>query len=156
MKTKINKNISIKNRKASFEYEFLEEFEAGVMLLGTEIKSVRQGGTNINDAYCYCNNGELFIKNMHISLLKNAGENQHEPARERKLLLTKKEINKIIDKLKNKGLTVIPVSLYTNSRGLVKIKIAICKGKKMYDKRDAIKNADIKRETDKELKTLKL
>lgn len=145
MKKEVNKNISVKNRKASFEYSFLEKFEAGIVLLGTEIKSIRQGGTNISDAYCYCNNGEVFIKNMHISPLKNAGENQHDPLRIRKLLLTKKEIRKIIENLKNQGLTIIPVFLFTNKRGLVKIEIALSKGKKLYDKRDSIKKKDVER-----------
>lgn len=143
------KGVSIQNRKASYEYHFLDTFEAGVVLLGTEIKSIRQGGTNISDAYCYCNKGEVFIKNMHISPLKNAGDNQHEPLRDRKLLLTKKEIRKITETLKNKGLTVVPVSLFTNQRGLVKIKIAVAKGKKLYDKRESIKQKDIERDLKK-------
>jgi SsrA-binding protein len=150
MKKEVNKGISVQNRKASFEYHFLETFEAGIVLLGTEIKSIRQGGTNISDAYCYCSNNEVFIKNMHISPLKNAGENQHDPLRIRKLLLTKKEIRKIIENLKNQGLTVIPVSLFTNKRGLVKIKVAIAKGKKLYDKRDSIKKKDIERDLKRE------
>ncbi len=152
MKKETIKGVSIQNRKASFEYHFLENFEAGIVLLGTEIKSIRQGGTNISDAYCYCNNGELFIKNMHISPLKNAGDNQHESLRDRKLLLTKKEIRKISESLKNQGLTVVPTALFTNSRGLVKVKIAIAKGKKLYDKRESIKQKDIERDLKREAK----
>lgn len=137
--------ISVKNRKASYEYELLEEFDAGIKLVGSEIKSIRQGNVTISDAYCYVSNGEVFIKNMHISELKNAAI-QHEPLRDRKLLLTKKEINKIIIKLKNKGLTLVPTYLYGNKRGLAKIKISLAKGKKLFDKRESIKKNDIERD----------
>jgi len=152
MKKEKNNSIDIQNRKASFEYHFLDTIEAGIVLLGTEVKSLRQNGANISDAYCYVSKGEMFIKNMHISMLKNVGDNQHEPLRERKLLLSKKQIRKLENELKNQGLTIVPVSLYTNSRGLVKIKIALAKGKKLFDKRDSIKAKDVKRETDRALK----
>ena len=152
MKKEKNNSIDIQNRKASFEYHFLDTIEAGIVLLGTEVKSLRQNGANISDAYCYVSKGEMFIKNMHISMLKNVGDNQHEPLRERKLLLSKKQIRKLVNELKNQGLTIVPVSLYTNSRGLVKIKIALAKGKKLFDKRDSIKAKDVKRETDRALK----
>lgn len=152
-KQKIN-SVNIHNRKASFEYHFVETFEAGLVLFGTEVKSIRQNGASISEAYCYINNKEVFIKGMHISTLKNAGDSQHEPLRERKLLLSKKEISKIDKELKNKGITLIPVSLYTNSRGLMKIKIALAKGKKLYDKRESIKEKDSKRDADRSLKGL--
>lgn len=152
MKKEKNNSINIQNRKASFEYNFLDTIEAGIVLFGTEVKSLRQNGGNISDAYCYVSKGEMFIKNMHISMLKNVGDNQHEPLRERKLLLSKKEIRKLENELKNQGLTIVPVSLYSNSRGLVKIKIALAKGKKLFEKRDSIKAKDAKRETDRALK----
>lgn len=153
MKKEKNNKVSIQNRKASFEYNFIEKFEAGIVLIGSEVKSIRENGANISDAYCYVNNGEMFIKNMHISHLKNTKtEEQHEPLRERKLLLNKKEIKKISNELKNQGLTVVPVSLYTNDRGRMKINIALSKGKKLFDKRDSIKEKDNKREIDRALK----
>jgi SsrA-binding protein len=138
------KNISIKNRKASFEFELLDEFEVGIVLLGTEVKSIRAGNVSISEAYCYVNRGEVFIKNMHIQELKNAPV-QHEPLRERKLLLTKKEINKIEIQLKNKGLTLVPTYLY-NKKGLLKLKLRLAKGKKLYDKRESIKAKDVERD----------
>ena len=154
MSKKVNK-INIYNRKASFEYIFIQEFEAGIVFLATEVKSLRQNqSANIADAYCYINKGEIFIKNMHIPMLKNAGNEQHDPLRERKLLLTKKKIRKIENELKNQGLTVVPIAMYTNSTGLVKMKIAISKGKKNFDKRNSIKEQDIKRDTDRTLKSI--
>lgn len=154
MEKKKNNSVDIQNRKASFEYHFLDTIEAGIVLFGTEVKSIRQNGASISEAYCYISKREMFIKNMHISMLKNVGDNQHDPLRERKLLLSKKEITKLENELKNQGLTVVPVSLYTNKRGLVKIKIALAKGKKLFDKRESIKSKDIKRETDRALKNI--
>lgn len=152
MENKNNNSIDIQNRKASFEYHFLDTFEAGIVLHGSEIKSIRQNGANISDAYCYIKSGEMYVKNMHISTLKNAGDNQHEPLRERKLLLTKKELRKLENELKNQGITIVIASLFTNKRGLAKMKIALAKGKKLYDKRESIKAKDSKRETDRALK----
>lgn len=152
-KKKIN-SIDIQNRKASFEYHFLETIETGIVLFGTEVKSIRKNGASISEAYCYISNKEVFIKNMHVAALQNAGDSQHEPLRERKLLLSKKEISKLDKELKNQGITLIPISLYTNSRGLIKIKIALSKGKKLFDKRSDIKAKDIKRDTDRTLKGL--
>lgn len=140
---KTNK-ISVNNRKASFEYELLDEFDAGIVLFGSEVKSIRQGQVSISEAYCYINKGEVFVKNMHIPELKNAVA-PHEPLRERKLLLTKKEIAKIELKLKNKGLTLVPTFMY-NKKGLIKLKIRLAKGKKLYDKRESIKQKDIERD----------
>lgn len=146
------KRISVKNRKASFEFKLLDEFECGIVLVGSEVKSIRQNGASINSAYCYVNNNEIFIKNMHISELKNSAT-QHEPLRERKLLLTKKEINKIATKLKNKGLTLIPTYLY-NKKGLIKININLARGKKLYDKSMSIKTKDLERDKNRELNSL--
>lgn len=139
-------NVYIKNRKASFDYEFLEEYETGIVLFGPEVKSIINGEVNISDAYCYINGGEVFIKNMHISPLKNASYNNHEPLRERKLLLKRNEINKLSLKLKNKGLTLVPTLLFTTKTGLIKLKINLAKGKKNYDKRESIKERDIERQ----------
>lgn len=146
---KATTKISVQNRKASFEYELLEEFDAGIMLFGSEIKSIRAGNASISESYCYINNGEVFIKGMHIQNLKDAAV-PHDPIGDRKLLLTKKEINKIIIELKNKGLTLIPTYLY-NKKGLAKIKIRIAKGKKLYDKRESIKKKDVERDTKREI-----
>lgn len=140
--------ISVSNRKASFEYELLDEFDAGIVLFGSEVKSIRQGNISISESYCFLNKGELFVRDMHIPELKNFVK-QHEPLREKKLLLTKKELNKIELKLKNKGLTLVPTHLY-NKKGLIKLKIRIAKGKKLYDKRESIKEKDIERDLKRE------
>jgi SsrA-binding protein len=142
------KDISINNRKASFEFQLLDEFFAGIVLFGSEVKSIRAGNVSITEAYCYVNGGEVFIKNMHIQELKNAPV-QHEPLRERKLLLTKKEINVIEAELKNQGLTLIATHMY-NKKGLIKLKLCLAKGKKLYDKRESIKAKDIERDLKRE------
>lgn len=142
-------NISIKNRKAKFEYEFLEEFEAGMQLLGTEIKSIRESKASIMESYCFFSSNEVFIKNMHIAEYDNGGYANHEPRRTRKLLLTKNEIKKIEKKLKDKGITLIPFLLFINDKGLAKLKIALVRGKKLFDKRESIKEKDLKRQFDR-------
>ncbi|HSW68447.1 MAG TPA: SsrA-binding protein SmpB [Bacteroidales bacterium] len=136
----------IKNKKASFEYHFLDEFEAGIVLAGTEVKSLRDGQASINEAYCVIRNGELYILNMHIAGYKLGTCNNHEPRRERKLLLNRREIRKITVSISEKGLTVIPTRLFFNDKGLVKLKIAIAKGKKLYDKRETLKLKDQNRD----------
>lgn len=146
MNKKFAKKISIKNRKASFEYSFLDTFTAGMVLKGTEIKSIRMGKVSIAEAYCFINDGELFVKNLNIGTYDNGTYNNHEPLRERKLLLTKREIRKLDNQLKDKGLTVIPTSLFISDNGLAKMGIALAKGKKLYDKREAIKERDVSRE----------
>lgn len=140
--------IRIKNRKAKFEYEFLDEYEAGLKLTGSEIKSIRNSKASITEAYCYLNKGELFIKNMHIAEYQNAGYSGHEPTRVRKLLLHKQELEKIEKKLKDQGqgTTIIPYLLFINERGWAKLKIAVAKGKKMHDKRESIKEKDLDRQ----------
>jgi SsrA-binding protein len=135
----------IKNKKASYLYEFIDSYVAGIVLVGTEVKSIRRGKASIKEAYCYFNNGELFIKGMHIAE-HEVGDN-HDPIRERKLLLTKKELKGLNKKMAVKGFTIIPVSLFLNSKGYVKIKIALAKGKRNYDKKMAIKERDIDRDT---------
>lgn len=136
------------NRKAKFEYEILEEYTAGIVLTGPEIKSLREGLSNINDSYCVLVDNELFIRNMYISKYRHDFSKDNSERRDRKLLLTKKEIKKLSGKLIDKGITIIPLSVTINKRA--KIRIALAKGKKMWDKRETIKN----REIDRNLKRL--
>ena len=145
-------NIIIKNKKASHDYEFLEKFIAGIKLSGTEIKSIRLGKATIADSYCFFNNGELFIKGMHIAEYWWGNLNNHDPLRERKLLLTARELRKIDRKVKETGLTIIVTKVFINDRGLAKAEIAISKGKKEYDKRETLKRKDATREMDKMMK----
>ncbi|TVR77619.1 MAG: SsrA-binding protein SmpB [Chitinophagaceae bacterium] len=148
-----NQNINIRNKRAGFDYELVEKITAGIILTGTEIKSVREGKATINEAYCYFdNNGNLWIKNMHISEYKFGNIHNHDPIRERKLLLKKKELSKFHDKVKEKGLTVVPVKLFLSERGWAKLVVALAKGKKVHDKRSTIKERDIKKEMDREMK----
>lgn len=149
---KLSNNINIENRRAKFYYQFLEKFKAGIVLKGTEIKSIREGKAALNDSYCYLKNGELFIKNMHISEYSEASFYNHEPLRERKLLLQKQELNKLSKKIKDQGLTIIPIRLFINEQGFAKLEIALSKGKKEFDKREDIKKRDIQRETGRKLK----
>ena len=145
----MSNNINIKNRRASFEYEFLEKFTAGIQLTGTEIKSVRAGKVNITDGFCFLSNGELFIKNMYIAEYEQGTYNNHEPKRTRKLLLNRNEIDKLQRKKKDVGLTIIPLSLFINKKGFAKLDIALAKGKKLHDKREDLKAKDTKREMDR-------
>jgi SsrA-binding protein len=138
--------IVIKNKKAAFEYNFLVTYNAGMMLTGTEVKSIREGKASLSEAYCIITNGELWVKNMHISEYSHGSYDNHDPKRLRKLLLKKNELMKIQSKMKEKGLTIIPVQLFFNERGLAKLEIAIARGKKMFDKREDIKKKDIERE----------
>ena len=142
-------NIVIKNKKASHDYEFLEKFVAGIILFGTEIKSIRLGKATIADSYCFFNNSELFIKGMHIAEYWWGNLNNHDPLRERKLLLTSRELRKIERKIKETGLTIIVMKIFINDRGLAKAEIAISRGKKEYDKRETLKRKDATREMDR-------
>ncbi|WMJ74842.1 SsrA-binding protein SmpB [Cytophagaceae bacterium ABcell3] len=146
---KIQKTVNIRNKKASFEYHFVDVYVAGIALTGTEIKSIRQGKVNIQDGFCYFKGEELYVKNMHISKYEEGTHFNHDPLRERKLLLKKKELRKLFEKSQEKGLTIILVRLFINDRGLAKLEIALAKGKKLYDKREDIKQKDIKREMDR-------
>ncbi|OFY67205.1 MAG: SsrA-binding protein [Bacteroidetes bacterium RIFCSPLOWO2_02_FULL_36_8] len=136
----------ISNKTAGFNYFLLEKFTAGIVLRGTEIKSIRKGEANLKDSFAYIHNGEALVKNMHISPLKNAGIYNHEPERIKKLLLTTREIRKISNKLKDNGITLVPVKIFINEKGLCKMEIALAKGKKQYDKRETIKKRDAERE----------
>lgn len=142
-------DIRIKNRKATFEYELVERFVAGIKLLGTEIKSVRGGKANITDAYCQFYDGELFVKNMHISEYDLGTCNNHEAKRDRKLLLNRKELSKLEKKVKESGFTIICTVMFINERGLAKLEIALARGKKNYDKRESLKEKDAKRDIDR-------
>lgn len=149
MGDKISKNFNIVNRRAGFEYFFLEKYDVGIVLTGTEIKSIREGKVNLQDAYCLFMGDELFIRNLHISPYTEGTHYNHEPLRDRKLLLTRRELRKLSAKLKDQGLTVIPIRIFSSERGLAKAEIALAKGKKLYDKRDTIKERDVKRDTDR-------
>jgi len=142
-------DIVIKNKKASHDYEFLEKFIAGIRLTGTEIKSIRLGKAALADSYCFFSEGELFIRGMHIAEYYWGNINNHDPLRERKLLLTKKELKRIDRKIKESALTIIVTKVFINERGLAKAEIAISKGKKQYDKRQTIKKKDMERELDR-------
>ncbi len=141
--------INIKNKKAGFEYFLLENYTAGIQLTGTEIKSLREGKANLTDAYCMFVGKELFVKNLHIAEYTFGTYNNHDPKRDRKLLLTKRELRKLLTKTKEKGLTIIPTLLFINEKGLAKLDISIAKGKKLYDKRETLKTKDTKREIER-------
>ncbi len=142
-------NIKIKNKKASFEYFLIEKITAGIMLTGTEIKSIREGKANLADAYCLFINNELYVKSMHIAEYNMGTHYNHEPKRDRKLLLTKRELKKLSVKVKEKGFTIVPVLLFINERGLAKLEIALAKGKHFYDKRESLKRKDSQREIER-------
>ncbi len=141
--------IHIKNKKAGFEYFILEKFVAGLVLTGTEIKSIRSGKASINEAYCVFIDQELFVRNMHISEYDYGTYNNHEPRRDRKLLLTSRELKKLRSRLEEKGLTLVATSLFINDKGFAKLEIALGKGKKLYDKRETTKLKDVQREIDR-------
>lgn len=139
--------VIVKNKKASYEYEFIDKFTAGIKLIGSEVKSIRNHKVSISEAYCYIKGGEVYIKGMNISEYKESGiHTNHEPIRLRKLLLNKKEIIKLDEEIQQKGLTIVPISLIINDKGLIKLEIALSKGKKLHDKRDSIKKRDLERE----------
>jgi SsrA-binding protein len=138
--------MEIKNRSASYEYFIEDTFDAGMMLTGTEVKAIRDGRVSFNDSYCLLDRGELYVKGLHISPYEFGSYANHNPTRERKLLLKKKELDKIGQKLKEKGFTIIPLSIYFNQRGYAKMKIGLGKGKKLHDKRESIKQRESERE----------
>ena len=143
----IQKNIQIKNRKARFEYEILDKYTAGIVLVGTEIKAIREGQASIAESFCEFNErGELFVINMTVQEYSHAAHFNHNPKSERKLLLNKTELKKLSKNVKTSGLTIIPLVLFTNDKGLAKITIALCRGKREFDKRDDIKDRDNKRD----------
>lgn len=145
--------VNIKNRKARFHYEVLETYEAGIKLVGTEIKSIRQGKASLPESYAYFReDGNLYVKQMHIAEYDHGNIQNHEPRRERLLLLHKRELRKLQDAVEKGNRTIVPLNLYVNDKGLAKMKIALAQGKKTYDKRQSLKEKDIKREVDRALK----
>ena len=146
---KEQKEINILNKRASHDYEFIQKYTAGIVLTGTEIKSLREGRASLVDAFCYLVNGEMWAKNIHIAEYEYGNYNNHNPKRDRKLLLNRIEINKIEPKIKEKGLAIVITKLFINQKGLAKLEIAIARGKKEYDKRDDIKTRDANREMDR-------
>jgi len=147
--------IEIKNKKARFEFEFLDDFTAGIVLTGTEIKAIRTGKGSIMEAYCVIHKGECFIRNMFIPEYENASYYNHNPRRERKLLLNRIEINKLEKKMKDKGLTIVASKLYISSKNLAKVNIHLARGKKLHDKREDMKTKDAKRDLDRVMKQYK-
>jgi SsrA-binding protein len=145
----MQKKIEIVNRKAKFEYHLTNPFEAGIMLTGTEVKSIKVGNANLNDAYCIFKGGELFIKSMYIAEYKHGTIHNHETRRDRKLLLKKSELRKLDRKAREKSMTIVPYKIYINERGFIKIEIYLAQGKRSFDKRETIKDRQNKRELDR-------
>ena len=143
------KFATIANRRARYEYEFIDTYEAGIMLHGTEVKALRAGQANMADAYCYFKKDELYIRNLYIKEYAHGTDANHEPKRERKLLLRRRELRRLDKKVKEKGLTIVPVKLFMTDRGLVKLEIALARGKNTFDKRDSLKKKDEKRALDR-------
>ncbi|MFZ2905778.1 MAG: SsrA-binding protein SmpB [Cyclobacteriaceae bacterium] len=146
MSKRFSNDINIRNRQASYEFELLDKYVAGVVLTGTEIKSIREGKVNLQDGYCYFNAGELFVRGVNITPYAQGTHYNHEAQRERKLLLKRMELKKLERKVEEKGLTLVPVRMFINDRGFAKLEIALARGKKMHDKRENIKERDAKRE----------
>jgi len=145
----MNSIIVIKNKKAGFQFELIEKFTAGIVLTGTEIKSLRMGKASFVDSYCHFENNELWVKGLHISEYDWGTYNNHDPKQERKLLLNRKELNKLQRKSQEKGLTIVALKIFTNEKGLAKMEIALAKGKQTHDKREDLKHKDAKREMDR-------
>lgn len=145
-KERFSNDVNIKNRQATFQYELLDKFIAGMVLKGTEIKSIREGKVNLQDGHCYFNNGELFVKGINITPYDQGTHYNHEAARERKLLLKRAELKRLETKSEEKGLTMVPLRVFINDRGYAKLEIALARGKKIHDKRQTIKERDVKRE----------
>lgn len=147
-----NNQINIKNRRATFDFEIIESFTAGLVLTGTEIKSIRQGKAGLTDTFCFINNHEVWVKNMHIAEYFYGSYNNHAARRDRKLLLNKKEIEKLEKYNDISGFSIVPLRLFINERGYAKLVVAIAKGKKVYDKRQSIKEREDKRMMDRMMK----
>jgi len=146
-------SVETVNKKAGFSYELLEKYTAGIILTGTEIKSVREGKVNLSDAYCAMKKDELWVRNLHISEYRLGTYSNHEPLRWRKLLLTKRELGKLSGKVKEKGLTLVPTRMFINERGFAKLEFYLAKGKKTHDKRESLKAKDTEREINKAMKS---
>ncbi|MDD5996416.1 MAG: SsrA-binding protein SmpB [Bacteroidales bacterium] len=149
----MKKDVLIKNKRATFDYELVDKFTAGIVLVGTEIKSIRLGKASLVDTFCFfAGNNELWVKNMNISEYSFGSYNNHLPRRDRKLLLNRKELIKLQREVKDNGMTIVPTKLFINDKGLCKVEIALARGKKEYDKRDSIKEKDAKRDIDRYMK----
>jgi SsrA-binding protein len=148
-KQRFSNDINIRNRQASHEYELLEKYVAGIILTGTEIKSIREGKVSLPEGYCYFNNGELFVKGINITPYAQGTHYNHEATRERKLLLKRSELKKLEGRAEEKGLTIVPLRLFINDRGFAKLEIALGRGKKLHDKRESMRERDAKRELDR-------
>lgn len=152
MKTKNTLQVNIKNKRASFDYELVETIVAGIVLTGTEIKSIREGKAGLSDTFCYIYNGEVWVKNMYIAEYSFGSYNNHQIRRDRKLLLNAKEISRLANTTQTPGYTIIPTRLFINENGFAKLVIAVAKGKKLYDKRQSIKERDDLRSMDRAMK----
>ena len=150
----MNKKIFFKNRKATFNYEVFDKYTAGIILKGTEIKSIRSSLITMNSSYCIVDNNSIYVKDLNISEYEFGNINNHEPKRKRKLLLNKREINQIIKKVSEKKLSIIPLNLFVSDRGFAKIQIALCKGKKIYDKRESVKKREVDRKLRQDFKNI--
>lgn len=144
--------VNIKNKRASFEYFFIETYTAGIVLTGTEIKSIRLGKASLVDSFCFINNGEIWVKGMNISPYFYGSYNNHEAKRDRKLLMTKREIRKLTAATKQSGYTIVPILMFIDDHGRAKVDIALCKGKKVYDKRETLKEKEDRREMERAVK----
>ncbi|MFY9116888.1 MAG: SsrA-binding protein SmpB [Bacteroidales bacterium] len=149
MAAKAKTGVVIQNKRAAFEYELLETFTAGIVLVGTEIKSIRAGKASLADAYCYFAGNELYVKNINVAEYDYGSYNRHEPGRDRKLLLTRRELNKLFRATREKGMTIVVTRLFISENGYAKLRIALARGKRQYDKRHAIKDKDMQREQDR-------
>ncbi len=147
--------INIQNKRVGYEFEIIDRYEAGIVLRGSEIKAIRNGGGSISEAFCLMRDGELFIKNINIPEYSHGGYSNHEPVTMRKLLLTKRELGRIDSKIREKGLSVIPLRLFMSDRGFAKLEVGVGRGKKKFDKRDSLKEKDTKREVDRAMKKYK-
>ncbi len=155
-KEKKKQKIEIVNRKAAYEYSFIQEYDAGIMLTGSEIKSIRNGNANLSDAYCIFENGELWVRNLYIAEYEYGSDSNHLPRRNRKLLLRRPEIRKLERGIREKGSTIIPYKIFISDRGLAKLTIELARGKKSFDKRETIKEREDKRDLDRLHKTYKI
>lgn len=156
MAKKLDKNWEIKNRKAAYEYFLTDAFEAGIVLTGTEVKSIKAGNANLKEAYCFFKDGELFVRGMHVAEYRFGSYTNHDPVRVRKLLLKRSELKKLERRVTEKGMTVVPFRLYLSERGFIKMEIMLASGKKSFDKRDSIKERDNKRELDRMKKSMRM
>ena len=149
----MSKTIEILNRKASHLYFLVQSYEAGIQLTGTEVKSVRSGKANLGDSYCNFDNGQLYAHHIHISEYEQGSIQNHDPKRPRKLLLNRSELKKLERKISEKGMTIVPIKMYFSERGMIKLEISLATGKKSFDKRETLKEKDVKRDMDRNFKT---